>query len=83
MEDLTHSQPGYVRPLSAVQAGTTVRIQAVKAGRGLARRLAAMGLLPDVEVTVLRHQPGGPTMISARGTKVILGRGVADKVMVY
>jgi Fe2+ transport system protein FeoA len=61
----------------------TVRIHSVKAGHGLSRRLAAMGLLPGVELTVLKHHPGGPTMIMAKVTRLILGRGVADKVMVY
>lgn len=83
MEQTKQGQPTNLRPLSSVQAGQTVRLHAIKAGRGLSRRLAAMGLLPGVELTVVRHQPGGPIVVSVRQTKVILGKGATDRILVY
>jgi ferrous iron transport protein A len=70
------------RPLSLVQAGQTVRIAAINAGYGLRVRLVSMGLLPNVEVTVIKHGRPGPFVVAVKGSKVVLGKGMADKIMV-
>jgi hypothetical protein len=41
----------YIRPLSMVGAGETVKVVKVNAGRGLNSRLAAMGLVANTEIT--------------------------------
>ncbi len=41
-----------------------------------------MGILPGVEVTVLRNTHPGPFVIAVRNSKIMLGRGVAHKIMV-
>jgi Fe2+ transport system protein FeoA len=41
-----------------------------------------MGLVPNVEITVVRNAHPGPFVISVRDSKMMLGRGVADKIMV-
>lgn len=69
-------------PLSKIQAGQMVKLVSVEAGRGLNSRLAAMGLLPNVEITVVNNGHPGPFVISVRGSKMMLGRGMADKIMV-
>jgi ferrous iron transport protein A len=71
-----------VIPLSKIQAGQTVKLVSVEAGRGLNSRLAAMGLLPNVEITVVNNGHPGPFVIGVRGSKMMLGRGMADKIMV-
>jgi Fe2+ transport system protein FeoA len=75
-------QDNQLRPLSMVRAGETVKITTVHAGRGLKSRLASMGLLPNVEITVVRNGHPGPFVISVKDSKMMLGRGIADKVMV-
>ncbi len=70
------------RPLSTVKAGETVKLAGIKAGRGLNSRLASMGLVPDVEITVVRNRHPGPFVISVKDSKMILGRGIAHKIMV-
>jgi len=70
------------RPLSTVQAGETVKLVRINAGHGLNSRLASMGLLPNVEVTVVRNTHPGPFVISVRDSKMMLGRGMAHKIMV-
>ena len=71
-----------VKPLSTVQSGETVKIARVEAGRDLNSRLASMGLNPNVEITVVKNGHPGPFVISVKGSRMMLGRGMADKIMV-
>jgi len=71
-----------VIPLSTIQSGKRVKLVCVEAGRGLSSRLAAMGLLPNVEITVINSGHPGPFVISVKGSRMMLGRGMADKIMV-
>jgi len=71
-----------VVPLSTIKSGRTVILSGVEAGRGLNSRLVAMGLLPNVEITVISNGHPGPFVISAKGSRMMLGRGMADKIMV-
>ena len=71
-----------LRSLSMVSVGETVRIVKVDAGQGLNSRLAAMGLFPNTEVTVVGNTHPGPFVVRVKGSKVMLGRGMAQKIMV-
>ncbi len=71
-----------VIPLSTIKSGETVILAGVEAGRGLNSRLAAMGLLPKVEIIVVSNGHPGPFVISVKGSRMMLGRGMADKIMV-
>jgi len=70
------------RPLSKVRAGETVKLVGIEAGRGLSSRLASMGLVPNVEITVINNSHPGPFVISVKNSKMMLGRGMAHKIMV-
>lgn len=69
-------------PLSRHVPGRPLRLVAVEAGRALAVRLAAMGLLPGVRVDLVRRSGRGPVVVAVKGVRIALGRGMADKVMV-
>ena len=69
-------------PLAMVRPGELVTVIGVRAGWGLQRRLADMGLTPGVQIRVINSQMSGPVLIDLRGSRVALGRGVAQKVMV-
>jgi len=69
-------------PLTIVQAGRRVRLVAVDAGHGLRGRLAAMGIVPGVEIEVLRNSGHGPFLIAVKGSRIMLGRGMAQKIVV-
>jgi Fe2+ transport system protein FeoA len=71
-----------LRPLSTIADGEKVILVQIDAGRGLKSRLASMGLLPNTEVTVISNKHPGPFMISVKKTKMMLGRGMTDKIMV-
>ena len=58
-------------------------VRGVVAGYGLARRLADMGITPDTVLRIVRRNAFmGPIEVEVRGTRLILGRGVAAKVLV-
>jgi len=71
-----------IMPLSMVPSGTRVILVGIKGGRGLARRLTAMGLVPGEELEVLEGGLGGPMMVRVKGIRMALGRGAAHKVLV-
>lgn len=68
------------RPLSKVRAGETVKLASIEAGRGLHSRLASMGLVPNVSITVVSNSHPGPFVISVKNSKMMLGRGMAHKI---
>ncbi len=70
------------RPLSSIKDGETVTLASVDVGQVLNSRLASMGLLPNVELTVVSNGHPGPFMISVKDCKMMLGRGIAHKIMV-
>ena len=69
-------------PLNEVRAGTTVRIVEIEAGQSLKNRLAAMGLLANVQIRVVRNDGAGQIIVNVKNSKVILGRGMSHKVFV-
>ncbi len=71
-----------LRPLSVVKEGETVKLATINAGRGLKNRLTTMGLLPNVEITVINNSHPGPFVISIKNSRMMLGRGMAHKIMV-
>lgn len=69
-------------PLSDIQSGRKVRLAAIELGHAVARRLMAMGMLPNVELEVVKNGHPGPFVIRVRGTRIALGKGVAHRIMV-
>lgn len=69
-------------PLTIVQAGRRVRLVTVDEGHGLQGRLASMGLVPGVEIEVLRNSLHGPFLIAVKGSRIMIGRGMAQKIIV-
>lgn len=71
------------RPLSTVEAGATVRVASIEAGRGLGSRLASMGLVTNAEIKVVKNNHPGPFVISIKESRMMLGRGMAHKITVF
>lgn len=69
-------------PLAMMEAGALVRLVAVDAGQGLRGELEAMGLVPGTRIEVLRNCLHGPFIIGVRGSRIVLGRGMAHKIRV-
>jgi len=69
-------------PLPLLGAGQTARVAGiVQAGQGMTRKLVAMGILPDVQVTVLSTQ-GGPILLRVGEGRFAIGRGLAQRILV-
>ncbi len=69
-------------PLAAVKPGKRVFIIGLTAGDGLRGRLAALGLVPGAQVEVITNSARGPFIISVKGSRIVLGHGMAQKIMV-
>jgi len=72
-----------VMPLTMVRENARARVAIVYGGRGLVQRLAAMGIYPGAEVTLIRggYSPG-PLVAKVGESRIALGRGMAQRVMV-
>jgi Fe2+ transport system protein FeoA len=68
--------------LSRVDQGREVTLIDIDGGRGLRSKLYSMGLVPGVKLTVLRGNRAGPTMVSIKGSRLAIGRGMAQKIIV-
>jgi Fe2+ transport system protein FeoA len=78
-------------PLTALRDGQTGILTSIKAGPGRGRgkgwgfekRLMDMGLTPGTKVTVVKSAPfHGPLEILVRGSRLALGRGMAERIFV-
>jgi len=81
-------------PLTALRDGESGIVTSVEEGRGgghgrgrggwgFKKRLMDMGLTPGTRVTVVKSAPfRGPLEVSVRGSRLALGRGMAERVFV-
>lgn len=51
-------------------------------GWGLTSRLATLGFTPGAKVTIEQNFGHGPIIVMVRGTRIALGRGEAQKIIV-
>jgi Fe2+ transport system protein FeoA len=58
----------------------TVKVLRVEGGFGMMERLKPMGVLPGEDIEVVRNDSSGPLIISVKGSRLILGRGMAQKI---
>jgi Fe2+ transport system protein FeoA len=68
-------------PLTMASPGQEVTLIDIYGGRGIRSKLYSMGLIPGVKLTVLGTR-GGPVIIALKDTRLALGRGMAQKIMV-
>jgi len=64
-----------------LREGQEARVVTVIGGRGAIRNLMAIGIVPGKRVKVLGRR-GGAMLVSVDGTKYVLGRGLAMRVVV-
>jgi len=85
------SSEGFEVPLTSLRDGETGIVTSIKAGHGRGRgggwgfekRLMDMGLTPGTRVTVVKSAPfHGPLEILVRGSRLALGRGMAERIFV-
>jgi len=77
-------------PLTALKDGETGIVVSINPGRegrgrgwGFEKRLMDMGLTPGAEVMVVKSAPfHGPIEVIVRGSRLALGRGMAERIFV-
>lgn len=77
-------------PLTSLKEGESGVVTSIKlrgrgkhSGLGLQRRLLDMGLTPGTRVVVVKSSPfGGPLEVQVRGSRLAIGRGVAERIYV-
>ncbi len=57
-------------------------IRALKGGHRFMARMASLGFTPGAVVTMTRNDGFGPVIASVRGTRIALGRGEANRVLI-
>lgn len=82
MEKAELREPKMVMPLSLVAPGQKVTLVRVDAGHGLQGRLTAMGLVPGKELEVVQSGSCGPITVAVDESRIMLGRGMAHKILV-
>lgn len=71
-----------IMPLSMAGAGKPLTVIGINGGCGLQWRMADMGLIRGANVMVVNGCHPGPVLIDIRGSRLGLGFGVAQKIMV-
>lgn len=69
-------------PLLNIKTGQKVKLIRVDAGEDLKSRLAALGMVPNVQITIINKDRPGPFVVSFKGSRIALGRGMTEKIMV-
>lgn len=69
-------------PLSEVNPGKTVKIVGIQGGWGVRQKLLALGIIPGVSVKVIHSGSHSPVVLSVLSNQVMIGYGMARKVMV-
>ncbi len=67
--------------LVSLREGEEGVIQAVSGGPGLIGRLASLGITSGIKVRMVRNI-GGPLIVTTNGTRIAIGRGQAQKIVV-
>lgn len=68
-------------PMSFVQTGSNVEIIGIAMGQTLNKKLMEMGLNAGMEVKVVKND-GGPLILGVGASKLALGKGMGQKIMV-
>ena len=71
-----------IRPLSLIKAGENVKLISIAGGQQLQARMLALGLLPGTSMEVLKNRSDGPVIIIVKGSRLVLGRGMSQDIMV-
>jgi len=69
-------------PLAMCEEGAEVDIHCVNCGHGIKRRLCDLGLYDNTKIKVIKNDISGPIIIQVKDSKLVIGRGQANKIMV-
>ncbi|MFX1338535.1 MAG: ferrous iron transport protein A [Promethearchaeota archaeon] len=87
MHKKSHEYKGYGTPLikclTECDKGEEVKVLSVDSGFKAKRRLANLGIVPGTIIKKKKEAPfHGPLEIYVKGTSLVIGRGIASKILV-
>jgi len=65
-----------------IDPGKEVTLININGGRRIRSKLYSMGLVPRVNFKILNRNGSGPVMIAIRDSRLAIGRGMAEKIIV-
>ena len=68
--------------LSIINPGEEVTLIDIDGGRGIRSKLYSMGLVPGITLKILNRNGSGPVMIALKDSRLAIGRGMAEKIIV-
>ena len=68
--------------LANVDQGKEVTLNHINGGHGIRSKLHSMGLMPGTAVTVISRGLGGPVVLRVNDSRLAIGRGMAQKIIV-
>lgn len=68
--------------LSEISSGKIVGILKIEGGMELRARLAAMGINVGQKLSIISNGHPGPFVLRVKDSKMVLGRGMANKIVV-
>ena len=68
--------------LSNAKIGESVKLVAIHGGTQIRRRLADLGLNTGMTVQVITGIDQGPMILSVKDSRLAIGRGMAEKIIV-
>ena len=78
-----NSAKSHNKTLTEIPIGKEFKILRVNAGHHAKTRLACLGIIPGVKIIKKKAAPfRGPIEIIVKGTSLVLGRGLASKIIV-
>ncbi len=73
---------GPILPLSMLSSGKNALVRKLAEGENARKRLMAMGFIPGTDLKIVRNDRRGPLIISLLNSRVVIGRGIAQKILV-
>ncbi|MBM7854900.1 ferrous iron transport protein A [Desulfohalotomaculum tongense] len=71
-----------MKPLWFLGMNRTGVVREIAGGRGVRKRLTGMGFIEGVTVRIIKNDNYGPLIVSLGEGRLVLGQGVANKIMV-
>lgn len=69
-------------PLTLASVGEDVRLVDIRGGQELRKRLADLGFNVGMTLRIVQKDVDGPMILAVKDSRMVLGRGMAQKVMV-
>jgi len=68
--------------LSEAEENKNYEVKYINGGFGLIKRLKDLGFINNEIIKVLKNDKSSPLLINVKGTNIVLGKGVARKILV-